>query len=94
MEAGEAPFFHRDTVSKLGYQFKLGMASFIGGAPGFWILEILMIFATYISTSAVAATAIIRTFNALIQTVSAGQGSAAGFFVGKAIGEMDEMTVK
>ena len=76
-----------ETVSKLGYQFKLGIMSMFMGVWSVWAFEVFTLIASYLSIEEVSAQTVMRSLGLTTFMIPFGCSFASGMLVGRSIGQ-------
>jgi Na+-driven multidrug efflux pump len=78
--------FSGETVSNLGYQFKLGAFGMMMGVWSVWAFDTFTLIASYLSISEVSAQTVMRSLGLATFMVPFGLSMASGMLVGRSIG--------
>ena len=78
----------------MGHQIRLGLSSLCFMVPSWWVTDLLLFMATFISERAVGAQTILRGFVTILAVVPLSFSYASCSFIGLAIGEKDLYKIK
>lgn len=88
------PFFSAVTFSELGHQARMSINQCVMGVWNWWGLEVFTLFAGYVSTTALAAQAILRAVSMLAYMVPVGLRMATQITIGKSVGAQNSSGIK